>query len=100
MSLSVVFTRYRFPLNLIVSSTDSQNMHLDSVHIFLTQNVFSVHLFGVMADFWEVGVFACGCESQLNLAAVPNTEKHVCSHMEQKPIQFNQCVQYVCTAKT
>lgn len=51
MSLSVVFTRYRFPLNLIVSSTDSQNMHLDSVHIFLTQNVFSVHLFGVMADF-------------------------------------------------
>lgn len=42
-------------------------------------------------------VFARSCESQINLAELENgTWKTMyCSHMEQKPIQFNQSVQYV-----
>ena len=51
-------------------------------------------LFQILVKAWEVGVFAPGCESQLNLAALPYMENHVWSHMEKKLIQFYRIVQF------
>lgn len=88
MNPSVVFTRCRFPLHLPIFA--------DHALIFsLAKCEFCVRFL-----FQEVGVFARGCESQLNLAAPQrNMEKHVCSHMERKLIQLNQFVQYVCSIR-